>query len=270
MHNIEIIKNQFTPIQPSVASKNNEVSYKESSPSLVLSNSIHCYWQLKTNQSLDYTFFYRVIADGCIDIFWEVNNPHQSFIMGFSKSYTEFPLEKQFNYMGVRFYPTVFPLLFQTDASTLTDKFELLDVVIPQLSKQIFNLVEDIHSLERVKIKLDSEFEKLTKKSENEIDSRLLNAIDLILKNYGNLNLEKELDVGLSSRQLRRLFKFYIGDSPKSFCKIVRFQNLLKGKPSKESLKQNKSFYDFGYYDQPHFIKEFKHLYGISPNKALK
>ncbi|MEM6633013.1 MAG: helix-turn-helix domain-containing protein, partial [Bacteroidota bacterium] len=81
--------------------------------------------------------------------------------------------------------------------------------------------------------------------------------------------LAKDLDIGLSPRQLRRYFQFYIGDSPKSFCKIVRFQTLLKAKPSRESLRKNKLFFDLGYYDQAHFVKEFKHLYGKTPTEAL-
>ena len=84
------------------------------------------------------------------------------------------------------------------------------------------------------------------------------------MKNYGVLNIEKDLNTGISPRQLRRLFKYYIGDSAKTFAKVVRFQNILRAKPSKQSLQQNKLFYE-GYYDQAHFIKEFKNFYGVTP-----
>ena len=95
-------------------------------------------------------------------------------------------------------------------------------------------------------------------------DTRLYDAIAIILKNYGVLNIEKDLNTGISPRQLRRLFKYYIGDSAKTFAKVVRFQNILRAKPSKQSLQQNKLFYE-GYYDQAHFIKEFKNFYGVTP-----
>ncbi|MEL6924825.1 MAG: helix-turn-helix domain-containing protein, partial [Bacteroidota bacterium] len=80
----------------------------------------------------------------------------------------------------------------------------------------------------------------------------------------------QELNTGISPRQLRRLFKFYIGDTPKTFCKVVRFQHILKAKHSRQSLRHNKLFYDLGYYDQAHFIKDFKHLYGLTPGDALQ
>jgi transcriptional regulator GlxA family with amidase domain len=83
------------------------------------------------------------------------------------------------------------------------------------------------------------------------------------------VTVEKELDTGLSARQLRRLFDFYIGDTAKTFAKVVRFQNILNAKPSTQSLRQNKLFFDAGYYDQAHFIKEFKNFYGVTPSKAF-
>ncbi len=100
-------------------------------------------------------------------------------------------------------------------------------------------------------------------------DSRLYESINIILKNSGVLNTETELDTGISSRQLRRLFQFYIGDTAKVFSKVVRFQNILRAKPSTQSLRQNKLSFDAGYYDQAHFIKEFKIFYGVTPGKVF-
>lgn len=83
------------------------------------------------------------------------------------------------------------------------------------------------------------------------------------------VDIENDLNTGISSRQLRRLFDFYIGDTAKTFSKVVRFQNILRANPSSQSLRQNKLFFDVGYYDQAHFIKEFKNFYGVTPSKAF-
>lgn len=100
-------------------------------------------------------------------------------------------------------------------------------------------------------------------------DFRLYRAIAAIVQHKGALQIEKDLHTGLSPRQLRRLFEFYVGDSAKKFSQIVRFQNLLLASPSAAMLKQEKVFFDLGYYDQAHFIKEFKRFYGTSPRRAL-
>jgi len=99
-------------------------------------------------------------------------------------------------------------------------------------------------------------------------DDRVFNALEIILKNRGVVNL-KDLNTGLSPRQMRRLFHFYIGDSVKTFSKVVRFQNILQAKPSVQSLRQNKIYYDMGYYDQAHFVKEFKHFMAVRRGKLL-
>lgn len=102
------------------------------------------------------------------------------------------------------------------------------------------------------------------------MDLRFQVALHMILRNCGAVKLRSDLDVGLSQRQLRRYFELHIGASPKAFSQVVRFQNILKASHSLKNLKRNKIFYDFGYYDQSHFINEYKRFYGCSPTKSLR
>lgn len=264
------IKELYKPVQPAINVSGDKVQYTEVFPAAVLQPLIYCYWQLKTSQPLSEVFFYRVVADGCIDIFFETENPSQSFVMGFSNSYTQFPLQSSFNYTGIRFLPTAFPQLFNINAGELTNRFELLDVVLPDVAKFIKSCFQDLMTSDDMKKALDKYFIELFSRIRLNIDSRLYEALEIILKNQGVVNVQTALDTGISSRQLRRLFEFYIGDTPKTFSKIVRFQNLLHGKPSASALRKNKLFLDAGYYDQAHFIKEFKTLFGTTPSHALR
>ncbi|MCZ4223616.1 AraC family transcriptional regulator [Pedobacter rhodius] len=269
MKNLIDIRNLYTPIQPTVSQSAKSVSYAERLPDIQLQPYIYCYWELKTNHKLNEPFNYKVVADGCIDIFFDLNQPEESFVMGFCKKYTEFELEDRFHYVGIRFLPTMFPALFKINAIDLSNRSQNLDAVVPQIAKFIYNNFSAHQTEYQVKLRLDKYFLNHIKEINLEYDNRLYHAIDIILKNFGVLNIEKDLDVGLSTRQLRRLFEFYIGDTQKTFSQVVRFQNILKAKPSSQSLKQNKLFLDNGYYDQAHFIKNFKNLYGVTPNKAF-
>jgi AraC-like DNA-binding protein len=40
--------------------------------------------------------------------------------------------------------------------------------------------------------------------------------------------------------------------------------------PSKKSLKENKLYFDVGFFDQAHFIKNFKTFYGVTPSEAFR
>jgi AraC-like DNA-binding protein len=263
------IRQLYSPIQPTVKQTADNVTYVEILPDNKIQHFIYCYWELKTTKPLSEPFAYRVVADGCIDIFFELHKPQDNYVMGFCKKFTEFPLNSSFHYIGVRFLPTMFPQLFKINAAELSNRFENLKNVVPATSDFITDNFETHQSFNEIKKTLDKYFIDLIAKTALDNDSRLYNAIETILKNFGVVDIEQDLNTGISQRQLRRLFEFYIGDTAKSFAKVVRFQNILRAKPSSQSLRQNKLFYDIGYYDQSHFIKEFKNFYGVTPSKAF-
>lgn len=264
------IRQLFQPVQPTVKDAAGKVIYAELMPDLQLAPYIYCYWELQTIQPLSEAFSYRVVADGCIDLFFDMLQPADNFVMGFSTAYTEFPLPNAFHYIGIRFLPAAFPLLFNTAAGELTNRFEHLGQVLPKLSAKLSELAQQPFFVAELKPRLDQFFCNILANTKFEADGRVFDAINIILLNRGTLSVETELDTGISPRQLRRLFNFYIGDTPKTFSKVVRFQQILHAKPSVESLKKNKLFYDNGYYDQAHFIKEFKAMYGLTPTIALR
>jgi AraC-like DNA-binding protein len=263
------IRQLYMPVQPTVKQSAKHVTYYEFLPDSRLQPFIYCYWQLRTTQPLSEQFNYRVVADGCIDIFFELRQPKENFVMGFCKKYTEFPLENDFHYIGVRFLPTMFPMLFNVNAAELSNRFQQLSIVLPEAAAFIADRFHEELSVQEMKVLFDDYFLAHLSEMSFTPDNRLYEAIHLILKNYGVINIETDIDTGISSRQLRRLFEFYIGDTAKTFSKVVRFQNILRAKPSVQSLRENKLFFDAGYYDQAHFIKEFRNFYGVTPTKAF-
>lgn len=268
MEQFNNIRKYFKPIQPSAKIEKEKVVYEELEPAQQLQNFIHCYWKLSTKKRLDYPFNYRVVSDGCIDVFFNLNNTEESFVMGFCKKYVEFSIGREFSFGGIRFYPSIFPLIFGISAKTLANKDQPLSLILPQLAKFVSeNIQEDFFVATP---KMNTLFYSFIQKIDPIIDDRFYNAFVEILKKKGNLEIEKDLNTGLSPRQLRRVFNYYIGTSPKSFCQVVRFQYILNAKPSSQSLKENKIFYDVGFFDQAHFIKNFTKFYGVTPSKAFK
>jgi len=269
MDMLSSIRTSYTPSQPTVRQSGGSVTYVELLPDRRLQPYIYCYWRLKTATALQEPFTYRVVADGCIDIFFELDQPRESFVMGFCKQYTEFELDQLFDYVGVRFLPTMFPQLFRIDASLLSNRSESLGAVIPDTARFIAERFTPDMPSDAIRQLLDGYFLHHVTRITFDPDSRLYGAIATIMQKSGALNVEKDIDSGISPRQLRRLFAYYIGDSAKTFSKVVRFQNILRAKPSTQSLRENKLFYDTGYYDQAHFIKEFKNFYGVTPSRAF-
>ncbi|MEM7573955.1 MAG: helix-turn-helix domain-containing protein [Bacteroidota bacterium] len=259
----------YHPVQPTLEHSGQEsVSYLEIVPDWRLQQQIYCYWELKTIQPLDADFVYRVVADGCIDWLVELHQPDDIYVAGLSTEYLEFPLGPSFRYLGIRFLPAGLTQLYPLNASLLTNRFERLDAVLPQAAAELsgrFKLEQELSDMLAI---LNAYFCGQLTNFKQPLDTRVKAALEEIHRSAGQLELDR-LDIGLSPRQLRRLFQQQLGTSPKRFSKIVRFQQLLQAKPSVQSLRANKLFYDLGYYDQAHFVKEFRHHYGLPPTKAL-
>ena len=213
---------------------------------------------------------YRVVSDGCIDIFFNNKQPTENFVMGFCQKYTQFAIGKEFDYVGIRFLPSAFPQLFGTNAKSLSNQSQELNKILPDFSDWINSVLKPSDCFEQITKTLNEKLIGLSKNQALPHDHRFLEALHLIFQKKGNLDTEKDLNTGLSPRQLRRIFNFYIGTTAKKFSNVVRFQHILNAKPSKQNLKKNKLYFDVGFFDQAHFIKNFKTFYGVTPSEALR
>lgn len=74
---------------------------------------------------------------------------------------------------------------------------------------------------------------------------------------------------GITPRYLHQLVYQYTGLSPKSFDKISRFQLSLK-LITKNDQPFTSIAYDCGYFDQSHFIRDFKSFTGLTPSAYLQ
>lgn len=75
---------------------------------------------------------------------------------------------------------------------------------------------------------------------------------------------------GMSERQLLRLFDSELGVGPKAFSRVVRFQHALAGLFASNGDRALNLALDAGYYDQAHFIHDFRALCGVTPASLLR
>ncbi|PWA07066.1 AraC family transcriptional regulator [Pueribacillus theae] len=71
--------------------------------------------------------------------------------------------------------------------------------------------------------------------------------------------------ISLSSRRFIQVFKEEVGLTPKQFCRIQRFQNVLCLIEDGEQVDWTDIALTSGYYDQAHFIHDFRSFSGLSP-----
>jgi AraC-like DNA-binding protein len=73
----------------------------------------------------------------------------------------------------------------------------------------------------------------------------------------------------VSVRQIERDFQSLSGFSPRLFSKLTRFRALMENFPGKTNSIADLA-YEFNYYDQSHFINDFKRFTGLTPMQYVK
>jgi AraC-like DNA-binding protein len=76
--------------------------------------------------------------------------------------------------------------------------------------------------------------------------------------------------VGFSQRRFIQLFSDEVGLTPKLFCRVNRFQRVVRRLAAVREVDWADVALDCGYYDQAHFIHDFQAFSGITPSAYLQ
>lgn len=74
---------------------------------------------------------------------------------------------------------------------------------------------------------------------------------------------------GFSNKHFIHLFEKNVGVTPKTYLRIIKFQRVLTEIEQARKIQWSDIVYGCGYYDQAHFIKEFRHFSGLNPTTYL-
>lgn len=77
------------------------------------------------------------------------------------------------------------------------------------------------------------------------------------------------VELGVSERQLRRVFREALGVSPKTFARLARFRRALRAANEDGPTSWANIATAAGYYDQAHLIAEFRAITGVTPHALL-
>jgi AraC-like DNA-binding protein len=104
--------------------------------------------------------------------------------------------------------------------------------------------------------------------NQKRIDHIVKSTVDVILNANGQFSVNKfSKHNDISRRQLTRKFSSTIGLSPKQLSKTIRIQATLKSLLNNEVTSLTDLAYQNEYFDQAHFIKDFKEFTGLTPKE---
>ncbi|WP_082232786.1 AraC family transcriptional regulator [Halobacillus massiliensis] len=267
--------NFYLPIQSPflTGEEDSDYVYREYAPNPMLHQYVACYWSLNYYASKKEKI-HRILPDGCVDIIFDLTAPSLSkaaFVTGLMTRFEVINFTSNQELFGIRFFSNYSRSFIKYPAQNLTGYQVFLEDIWGKEALPFTQEVMDAQGMkekiEVVEVKLMSLLNK--KRSLPSLD--LLQAgLQYIYEGRGGKPIQSlSRELNYSERSIRRAFKEELGVSPKEFSRIVRFQSLLKElyhHPQEEFLK---IALKYGYYDQAHFINEFKQFYGMVPSRVF-
>jgi AraC-like DNA-binding protein len=96
-------------------------------------------------------------------------------------------------------------------------------------------------------------------------------AIAKIARQHGELSIRALSDhIGMSQNHLGTQFKQMVGIPPKELARFYRFAHVLRSIDSTQPVDWTLIAHESGFYDQPHFNKDFVAFTGHSPTDYLR
>ena len=156
------------------------------------------------------------------------------------------------------------PHKLQDFQNNVVDVFDIWGNDAIDLSQKINEEKDDFRKINLIEAFL---LDKFVAQKGSVIDHALASILDS--KGFVEIN-KLAKNVALSTAQFRKRFREEIGISPSQYCKIIRIKTTLDIFEQNYQRPLTELTYMLGYFDQSHFIKDFKSITGFSPKRFKK
>jgi len=173
-------------------------------------------------------------------------------------------------FLAVRFRSSAFRHFCAIPFNELSDRFVSPEALWGRDGVLLEEQIAALSTLEEKLVLLDRFFLVECQRYHQD-DVWLDQFVESIYYRYSTFRLdEAEREVPLGRRQLERKFLGAVGVSPKVFQRNARFQGVLKQLLLKHKTDYLDTALSSGFYDQAHFIREFKRYTGTTPGSFLR
>jgi AraC-like DNA-binding protein len=191
----------------------------------------------------------------------------EAWVSGAQKSFRSLIIPQNEKTLTVRFKPGGFFAITGIPASETTHSFIPADQIfgpsVIHLNNYLKQAATPADCFNALKCYLLKQYQKKGKPAQN----KLIRLNHIVSRPVQQLADES----GISHKHFIQLFKNQIGLTPKYYQRILRFGNTLKEILSFSSYPEWADIvFDNNYYDQSHFINEFRHFSGYSPQSYLE
>lgn len=258
------------------------MNYQTFSPHPDLEAFICCYWTLEVPSDPNVQK-QRIVPDGCIEMAFVLGDDIKRYTsdeyyilqprsMVIGQTIEPFYIEPtgNVNTFAVRFFPYGFANFVDVPIKALANKETPIEDLfgkerVQELTQSIIQASGTEERIEIIELFLRNKL-----KEPSTIDHIVKSTVDVLLASKGNVSINVLMKEDISKRrQLERKFAKQIGISPKQLSKVIRLQSALKLMLHDEKESLTYIAYESEYYDQAHFVKDFKEFTGTNPKDFL-
>jgi len=221
----------------------------------------------------------RVLPDACVELFINYTSTpvaiisdelHKRSIVTFRMSRAkDVQMRKGTGVIAICFYPGMAYKFIQVPMYTLSDTTISLADIWGCVAAEIEDTVAGSSNNE-FRVSLLQKY--LLKELVNGKDDLLITHCLKQARSSGGLIPVGRLiaDIGLSQRHLSRKFQEYVGLSPKEYLRVSRFILSLGHLKRYPEFSLTEVACKSGYYDQAHFIRDYKEYTGYTPGQVVQ
>ncbi len=251
-------------------------------PSRALAPYIQHYWILETNKS-DGIIQERVVPTGNIELMFHYRNPFyslsqrgeshiqpRSMISGINRSWFDVSTSGESGALAVTFRPGTAANFFNLPMVELANRSIHLEELI---KKEIIFVEEQLAEAFSLQARIQIVEQFLMKRfcPVAACDTNLIKqGIRLIENHKGQIRADKlAQNLFVTPKTLERKFARMVGNTPKQFIKIIRFHHVMTKLTATQPGMLTQHALENGYFDQAHFIRDFKAYSGYTPKELL-
>lgn len=254
------------------------MNYQVYQPSSELSEFIKCFWTLEAEAPLGEPERQRVLPDGCTELIFHYGDHYKqyfadgsfiiqpkAFVFGQISSYLEIAPTGVTGIIAARFVPGGLEPFISLPVSEMQDKAVPLEKLFGETAGAWEKAVLEASDT-AMRIQLIEEFLLHRLSDPKVIDQITKSCVQTILDTRGQVAVAvMAQDLNTNRRHIERKFMAQVGMSPKQLARAIRLQSAIKLLGQKQFTSLTSLAYETGYYDQAHFIHDFKDFTGISP-----
>jgi AraC-like DNA-binding protein len=263
-HGVTIVKSNVGKprgvLNPAVSAAKFQLSRYAPAPDL--GYFVQRYWMVEWHLSDCGPHLQETLPYPCVNLVFQHG---RSYIFGVISGKFSILLENDGRVFGIKFRPGAFYPFVKSPISQLTDRAVAVGDVFGTEAQALEATLLAQSDAEKM-IELFELFLRARLPERDENIALINQIVDQVIADRAITKVaEVASRFSLSSRTLQRLFSQYVGVSPKWVIKRYRLQEATDQLADGEAVNWAKMALDLGYFDQAHFIKDFKTIVGRTP-----